>query len=155
LKSVECNGFDEESSVVSRNEEWICNLIGGLEKTVDEETLIQVLEDCGRKCQFQSMIKKAKAIYMRSEDVDTFLTEFSQTYKHLHREGNGNYIVYPKCYCERVNKMPPGQLSSIYCNCSRGWAKALFEGALGRPVQVTLQKSIIAGDNECRFKIEL
>lgn len=141
--------------MVSRNEEWICNLIDGLEKAVDEKTLIQILEACGRKCQSQSMIKKAKAIYKRSKDVDAFLNEFGETYKHLHREKDGPYLVYPKCYCSRVNKIPPGQLSAIYCNCSRGWAKALFEGALERPVEVLMQKSIIAGDNECRFKIEL
>jgi hypothetical protein len=141
--------------MVSRNEAWVCNLIGGLEKSVDEQALIRVLEDCGRKCQSQSMIKKAKAIYAKTKDVDAFLDEFGQTYKHLHREKDGTYIVYPKCYCTRVSKIPPGKLPAIYCNCSRGWAKALFEGALGRPVEVTLQKSIIAGDNECRFRIEL
>ena len=141
--------------MVSRNEKWICNLIGGLEKTVDEATLIQVLEDCGRKCQSQSMIKKAKAIHEKAKDVDAFLDEFAKTYKHLHREKDGTYIVYPRCYCTRVSKIPPGQLSALYCNCSRGWAKALFEGVLGRPVEVTLQKSVIAGDDECRFRIDL
>jgi hypothetical protein len=46
-------------------------------------------------------------------------------------------------------------MPAMYCNCSVGWAKALFEGALGRPVDVTLEKSIIAGENECRLRIEL
>jgi predicted ArsR family transcriptional regulator len=141
--------------MVSTGEKWLCNLISGLEENVDDDTLKEVLENCGRKCQTQSMIKKAKAIYEKSKDVDTFLAEFGQTYKHLHIEKDGAYLVYSKCYCTRVNKIPHGQMPTIYCNCSVGWTKALFEGALGRPVNVTLEKSIIAGDNECRFKVGL
>jgi hypothetical protein len=141
--------------MVSTGEKWLCNLIGGLEENVDDETMKKVLENCGRKCQTQSMIRKAKTIYEKSKDIDSFLAEFAKTYKHLHKEKQGTYFVYPKCYCTRVNKIPQGQMPAIYCNCSVGWAKALFERALGRPVDVTLEKSIIAGDNECRFKIGL
>ena len=141
--------------MVSSGQKWLCNLIRGLEETVDEDALKTVLEDCGRKCQSQSMIQKARAIYEKTRDIDTFLAEFGTTYKHLHRESDGIYIVYPKCYCARVNKIPQGQMPAVYCNCSIGWAKALFEGALGRPVEVKLEKSIIAGNDECRFKVVL
>jgi predicted hydrocarbon binding protein len=54
-----------------------------------------------------------------------------------------------------VNKIPLGQLSATYCNCSRGWAKALFEGALGRPVEVVMEESIVEGDDQCKFRIIL
>jgi len=73
----------------------------------------------------------------------------------LHKEGEKVYIIYPRCYCSQVNKIPKGKLSGTYCNCSRGWAKALFEGALGRPVEVLMEKSIISGDNQCKFRIIL
>jgi len=148
-------GEHDEEFILATSGKWLCNLIGGLDENVDNEILKRVLEDCGRKCQSQSTIRRARAIYEKSKDVDTFLTELGKTVKHLHREKGGTYIVYPRCYCTRVNKIPQGQMPAIYCNCSVGWAKALFEGALGRPVEVTLQKSIIAGDSECRFKIGL
>jgi predicted hydrocarbon binding protein len=54
-----------------------------------------------------------------------------------------------------VNKLPKGKLSGTYCNCSRGWAKALFEGALRRPVEVIKEQSIISGDKQCKFRIIL
>jgi predicted hydrocarbon binding protein len=54
-----------------------------------------------------------------------------------------------------VNKIPKGKLSGTYCNCSRGWAKALFEGATGKPVEVNMEKSIINGDDQCRFEVIL
>ena len=130
-------------------------MIAGLKEHVDEETAAKVLEQCGRQCQSESFVKKVRSIYEKSENVDEFLDEFGQVYKYLHREGDKIYIVYPKCYCSQVNKIPAGILSATYCNCSRGWVKALFEGALGRPVDVVLEESIINGDKQCRLRINL
>jgi hypothetical protein len=52
-----------------------------------------------------------------------------------------------------VNKMPEGQMSPTWCNCSVGWVKALFEGATGRSVGVILEKSVIKGDDGCRLMV--
>jgi len=129
--------------------------MAGLDESVDEETLVKVLEQCGRRCQSESFVKKARGIYQKSKNMDEFLDRLGNVYKHLHREGDNLYIVYPKCYCSFVNKISPGKLSATYCNCSRGWAKALFEGALERPVEVVMEESIVKGDDRCRFRIIL
>lgn len=138
-----------------RTEKWITNLMDGLDKNVDEKTIAKVLEQCGRQCQSQSFIKKARGIYEKSKNTDDFLEKLGRVYKHLQKEGDNVYLVYSKCYCSQVNKIPKGKLSGTYCNCSRGWAKALFEGATGRPVDVIMEKSIINGDNQCKFRIIL
>ena len=139
----------------SRNEKWIMSLIDGLDKNVDEDTKAKILEQCGRQCQSQIFIKKARGIYQKSKDINDFLDKLGQVYKHLHREGDKIYIIYPRCYCSRVNKIPKGKLSWTCCNCSRGWAKALFEGASGRPVQVLRKETILHGDKQCKFQIIL
>jgi predicted ArsR family transcriptional regulator len=141
--------------MVGRTERWITALIDGLDKNVDEKTLAKVLEQCGRQCQSQSFIKRAKSLYEKSRSTDEFLDKLGKVYKHLHKEGDRVYLVYPRCYCSQVNKLPKGKLTGTYCNCSRGWAKALFEGALGRDVEVIKEKSIIGGDSECRLRIVL
>ncbi len=138
-----------------RTERWIATLIAGLNDCVDEKTRVKILEQCGRQCQSPVFIKKAKDIYRKSSSIDEFLDNLPQVYKHLHREGDKVYIIYPKCYCSQVNKIPKGKLSGTYCNCSSGWAKALFEGALGRPVEVLMEQSIINGDKQCKFRIVL
>ena len=138
-----------------RTERWITRLIAGLDEHVDETTRAVILEQCGRQCQSESSIRKAKAIYEKSKNTDDFLRRLGQDYKYLCREGNNVYFIYPKCLCSQVNKIPKGKLSGTYCNCSRGWTKALLEGALGKPVEVIMEKSIISGDDECRFKIIL
>jgi len=136
-------------------ERWIIQLMAGLDEHVDEEARAKVLEHCGRQCQSEGFVKKARGIFEKSKNVDEFLDEFGKVYKHLRREGDNVYIVYPRCYCSFVNKIPAGKLSATYCNCSRGWTKELFEGALERPVEVVMEKSIVMGDSECRFRIVL
>ncbi len=138
-----------------RTQKWIVQLVAGLDRHVDERTRALILENCGRECQTQSFIKKARSIYEHSNGVDDFLDKLGQVYKHLQRQDGKAYIVYPRCYCSQVHGISKGELSETYCNCSRGWAKALFEGALGRPVEVAKEKSIISGDSECRFRIDL
>ncbi len=141
--------------MAGRTEKWIATLVAGLDEHVDEKTRAKIFEQCGRQCQSQSFIKKARGIYEKSKNIDEFLETLGRVYKHLHREGDKVYIVYPRCYCSQVNKIPRGILSATYCNCSRGWAKALFEGALGRPVEVMMEKSIVSGDDQCKFRIVL
>lgn len=143
------------NEMVKHSERWMTWLITAMDEFLDERTKVIVLEQCGRQCQSQSLIKKARKIHEKSENLNEFLDGFGEVYENLHREGDKVYIIYPKCYCPNVNKIPQGKLSATYCNCSRGWAKALFEGALGRPVEVIMEKSIINGDEQCKFHIVL
>jgi predicted hydrocarbon binding protein len=147
--------MSELGEMGGRTEKWLTTLVAGLDENVDEKTIARILEQCGRQCQSQSLTKKARAIYQRSKNASEFLDELGTVYRHLHREGDRVYIVYPRCYCSQVNKIPKGKLSATYCNCSHGWAKALFEGALGKPVEVIMEKSIINGDDQCRFRVVL
>ena len=137
----------------SRTQKWIVALMSGLDENVDEETIAKILEQCGRQCQTNALIKKAKRIYEETGSPDKFIEKFSRVYKHLHKEGENVYITYPRCYCSQVNKVPKGKISGTYCNCSRGWVKALFEGATGKPVDVKMEESIINGNDECRFRV--
>lgn len=134
---------------------WIASLIDALDKNVDEKTRDKILEQCGRQCQSQNFIDKARNLYQKSGSVDEFLKKLGQAFKYLHKEGDNIYFIYPKCFCAQVNKILQGELSRTYCNCSRGWIKALFEGALGKPIEVILEESIVNGDKQCKFRIIL
>lgn len=127
--------------------------MAGLDEYVDEEACKLILERCGRDCIGNSTVEKARKVFMKSESLEDFLEKYSKVNEHLHIEDDGVYLVYPECYCPTMKNVPPGQLSATYCDCSRGWAKALFEGATGRLVEVVREKTIVNGDEECRFKI--
>lgn len=53
------------------------------------------------------------------------------------------------CFCPNVNESTSGR----YCNCSLGWQAHMFETIYVRPVEVTLEKSILRGDDTCIFRV--
>ena len=131
---------------------WIGTLVDRLDTDLDEGTRARVLEACGRTCIPRSFVNKAKKCRDQAKDTDEFLDKLGKMWSHLHRTGDDVYVVYEKCYCPLV-KDYPGELSSTWCNCSRGWAKELFEAALEGPVDVELLQSIRQGDEVCKLAV--
>jgi len=129
---------------------WIKNILEGLDAEVEEETRIKILENCGRKCAPQSLIKKAQAIRNQSKTTDEFLRKLGKVWKHLKIEDGGVYVEYEKCYCPLVRAYK-GELSKSFCNCSRGWIKQILETALQKPVEVKIERTVKQGANSCRF----
>ncbi len=139
---------------MKHSHQWIAMLMAGLDEELDAETRIAVLERCGRTCITDSMVKKARACRAEAKDEAEFLDKLGQDWKHLQREEDEVFVVYPRCYCPLVKDFP-GELSATWCNCSRGWVRELFEQALGRPIQVDLLQSIRQGDETCKFRVHL
>jgi predicted hydrocarbon binding protein len=120
---------------------------------VDEE-LIHMLECRGRECIGATYIKKAKAAAKNAKDDGEFLDNLAKTVRMLKREGDAVYMVYPKCYCHRLRGFE-GEVPHSYCYCSVGWVKEMFEQALGRPVEVRVEASVLRGDEACRLRVLL
>ena len=64
------------------------------------------------------------------------------------------HVVYPRCFCHLVAKGPE-RLPDIYCLCSRGWLKEMFETVLGELVEVDLLDSVKRGADQCGFTVRL
>jgi hypothetical protein len=55
-----------------------------------------------------------------------------------------------------MHGLPEGLLASLtFCQCSRGYVEWNWRAILGRPVQVEVVASRIAGAEECEFVIRL
>lgn len=139
---------------MKHSHKWIATLLAGLDEEVDTGIKVAVLERCGRTCITHSMVKKAKSCRAEAKDEAEFLDRLGRDWKHLQREGDEVFVVYPRCYCPLVKDFP-GKLSASWCNCSRGWVKELFEKALDRPIDVELLQSIRQGDPVCKFRVHL
>jgi Family of unknown function (DUF6144) len=133
-------------------QKWVGTLIDGLDSSVDEETKINLLENCGRKCISPNFIKKVKSCKAKSKNNDDFLDRLGAIWKHLRLSGDKIFVEYDRCYCPMI-KSYKGRLSAAFCNCSRGWIKEAFESAIEKPVTVVLEKSIKRGDKICRFRV--
>jgi len=135
-------------------EQWLVDLLKEVEGCVDEERLASILEQRGRACISDNYIEKAKAAANGAEDTDEFLDNLAKVVRMLKREGDEVYMIYPKCYCHKIEGVA-SDVPRIYCCCSVGWVKEMFEQALGRPVEVRLEASVLRGDEVCRLRVLL
>jgi hypothetical protein len=58
----------------------------------------------------------------------------------------------PTCTCPlvRQNLTPPS-----FCDCTLGWQKEAYSAVVGRPVEATLEESILRGGKKCVFRIQI
>jgi predicted ArsR family transcriptional regulator len=151
-----CEGYDTLKSPAEKAR-WIGGLMDRLEDEVGERVAKEIMVDCGRQCIARSALKRAHGLWQEAEDVDDFLDKLNQAHiggGNLRREGDVIYGSYGRCYCGSVSQAKE-RLSSVYCSCSCGWYKELFETALERPVEVELLDSIVQGAEACRFTIRI
>ena len=142
---------------MSHQETWVRWVLDSLQSQ-NEDTIKKVLEQCGRWCcQGSGYNRRSLDAAAKSKDDNEFLENLRKTWDHLELTGGEIYVIYPKCYCpigQALVKEFPGKVSG-FCNCSVDWVKEMFEPALKRTVKVRLLKSVVHGDDHCRFKVTL
>jgi hypothetical protein len=136
---------------------WWDQTMVRMEKAIGYENATEVMKSCGRKCCGAQTRAKTKAIYEKSSSVTEFLERLNKT-----GMGGGRLRLiddatiaggYDKCYCGQVAKADTPFASNIYCQCSRAWLEQYFASALGRPVTVTMEKTILEGAKSCEFRV--
>lgn len=62
------------------------------------------------------------------------------------------------CHCPRIRESlsaNPSVINKQYCLCSAGFYRFIWEDILDKPVGVTIEKSLLAGDPICQIRIDL
>ncbi len=131
--------------------DWVLNLMKNMDRHMDEEEKIALLEHCGRACA-ESHAKAEASKYAGNLEGWLGVLKKWVGADNVRRKEDVVQIVYSKCLCPLVQDQPP-LLSKTYCNCSRGWLKEVFETVVGKPVEVKLEDSIMQGGPQCRFSI--
>ena len=144
----------EKETPKRHKQQWLIDLLKEGEGRIDEERLASILENRGRACISPTYVKKATDASKDAKDTNEFLDKLGKTLRMLQREGDEVYLVYPKCYCHKLKGFE-GDVPGNYCYCSVGWVKEMFEQALGRPVGVELEASVLRGDDACRLRVLL
>lgn len=128
------------------------DLLRSLDNDLDEKTKIKVMETCGENCPFTHPTdERLLAIKDSSNDERDFLDKLSQQWR-VEIEGNDVYVVFEKCYCPLVNKNI-NDISATLCYCTLGNLKKKFRIGLDRDIDVLIEKTVLSGDDECRFKV--
>jgi len=137
--------------------QWINQMMDQLASAAGDATARDVMEACGQRCIGQSILSKAKNIQLKSHDLDDLLDRLNEAHiggGKMFRTDEGIHASYERCYCGSVSKTRQ-PISPIYCQCSCGWYKKLFETILDKPVKVELLDSIIHGAHSCQFVIHI
>ena len=136
---------------------WLATLLAGLDEHVDGETRSRLMEACGKVCaRHHASVDIARSIKQETKNLDEFLEKLNQQKDYWCgkwvREGDAIYSVCKECGCPLV-LAGLVELTPSFCDCSRGWVKAVFEVALGKPVEVELPQAVGKGDKVCKFVV--
>jgi len=135
---------------------WLKGAIERLEKLVDKETTVKIMESCGLECCSSAVIKRAKQLMSKSPSIEEFLNKFSAGGYRFNLKDNNTIIgTYNKCYCGQVKHTKETFITNTYCQCGVGYLRQLFQSALEKPVKVELIQSIITGAERCEFIINI
>lgn len=133
---------------------WIKQLLSGLDRFADHDTCVKIMETCGKVCPFTHLPDdRLMELRLNCRGEEEFLDQLCSRWR-LRREEGEYYVVFDRCYCPLVNQDLQG-VSKTLCHCTVGNIKHKFAIALNRRVDVVMEKTILAGDDECRFQIRL
>ena len=135
---------------------WTNNLVNTLELELDKDISEKIIDKCGRICANECGATKEVEEIVRSlgdtVSVDSIIEKMNKAGiggGKLRKEGNVIVGIYDQCYCPSRKHIK----SNIYCRCTQGWVKEVFEKILERKVDVVLENSIAWGDEICKFVV--
>lgn len=137
-------------------QDWLSDLMNQVDVTLDESTKSRLLAGCGRACFERFAFKRAWAKDGQG-DVDKLIAALQHNFN-VQREGRQVHIRYglvsKGCYCPAA-KYRPARPNDAHCYCTRGTHQAVWETALGRPVQVDIAETVRRGGKTCHFVVTL
>jgi len=171
-------------SSVDKRFRWTKDVMERLDELADENQKYDILSSCAHVFP-REQIEKLRTVYegekartgqsLKGVDaVIEFMSEDPGWGESPVREGNiiysakkpRNPVGYEEaeteaernkayCFCPLVRNHLDGGMPDFFCYCGSGWFRQQWEGAIGKPVKIEIVKSILKGDELCRFAIHL
>ena len=137
---------------------WVTDLMDTLGSELDEAAKIKLMSGCGRGCFRRHQFKQDIAAKGKGS-VEKLVEAYKANFE-IWREGEDKvHIRYGAvnsygCYCPAA-KYRPGKPNDPHCYCTRATHQAIWETALGHPVQIDILQSVRRGDPTCHFLVHL
>ena len=172
------------ASLLDERFQWVKGAIERLNNLADEDQKYDIVSSCAHVFA-KEPIEKIKTIFentkkqtndpMKAVDaVLDFMDEDSAWPKRPVRKGKIIYSTkiprdpqgYEKatnkadkrkayCFCPIIRNRLDEDMPITFCYCGAGWFRQQWEGALGKPVNIKIVKSVLKGDDVCQFAIHL
>ncbi len=130
-------------------EYWFEGLVQGLGE-IDEPSQKRIMSACGKACADSYTAEVFREARQNSTDMDSFLRNLASRFPGGQYERVGDNLIkatYRRCGCDLVRL---GWVNApIFCECSAANLRENLEQALGVPVQVTIESSILRGGACC------
>ena len=162
----------------SRRARWIKGAMERLDAMVDGTARKQIMIHTCPHTYPRKRIEKLRKQYRQLGNINALLEIMYNDKSYLgtsyydcpQRQGNTVYITKvprnPKsyqnaqtvlerklayCHCPWVRAALKTQeaVSPIFCYCSTSWDKQLWEGILGKPIEIEILESLLKGDSHC------
>jgi hypothetical protein len=146
---------DDEREVQHFLEHWFAGLMSGLEN-LDRPDREAVLRHCGQACADSYTAELFRTARAQSSDMEAFTARLAECFPQANYEllaADTLRVRYRACACDLVRL---GLVRSpLLCTCSSYNLQANLERALGLPVSVRLEASILQGADQCSFLVSL
>jgi enoyl reductase-like protein len=134
---------------------WFAGLMRGIDE-MDEPARRALLGRCGEACAASYTAGVFREARANSADMAAFLANLAQALAGAEYEWDGAKTIrvrYRQCGCDLVRL---GLVASpALCECTVANLRANFQAALGAPVAVALETSILRGGVCCALTVSL
>jgi hypothetical protein len=158
-----------EASDPSQIALWVQRAMERLDRAADKTTRTRIMEECGYACAKANhgTIDRVVAKRKKYGSLEEFLEAEKDSVlpgMRLEKKGRALYQYYMprsfgpnrRCFCSLLSGLPPEKtISPTYCQCSKGFARRMWERVLGKPVKVEVLETALTGADECKFRIYL
>lgn len=143
-----------KSADVEKKYRWACDICAALETQYSPDEAANIRRSC-RCGDGKTMAQEISACISKSGSLAAGCAAFSQKNKYAFLEYiNENELVfgYHACVCSCI-KRAEGNVPALWCECSVGYAEAMFRQVFGDTVSVALMGSAKSGACQCRFHV--
>ncbi|MBN1144540.1 MAG: hypothetical protein JXA72_08950 [Bacteroidales bacterium] len=145
---------DKEDWRVGFMQKRFAHLVDFMNSNVDEAMQLKMFEEMGRFCasqhkeDFEKFAGNTEAFLKDLEGQFIEKTTFDKEKQTIALLGKKQ----DNCVCAFAGDK---NISPTFCNCSRGYMKEMFTVVTGKPVEATVDESVLRGSNRCSFTIHL
>ena len=154
---------------------WARRAIKRLDEIVpDKDARLQIMTACS--CPHtEAPLEELRAFYRQTGDIDRLIEKIYRNPFFIKPIRNKDVIFCTKaprhpaehaaaktdreqrfyyCHCDFA-RVSTEEISPTHCYCGGGWYKKIWEAIIERPVRVELVKSVMLGDDVCRFAVHI
>jgi len=134
---------------------WFAGWLRGMDD-LDEPSRRKVLHECGKACAHSYTVQVFREAQEKSTGLESFLENLDQRFPTAQYERvspDTIKVTYNECGCDLL-KLGLVQ-SPTLCECSAANLRENFEQSLGGLVSVSIESSILRGENQCVLIVTL